>query len=181
MINEFINIVYRSTRFDKNFYSNSKNFDEAAIYFAAIIIIVVGILGIIPQAAILEFYRNNFNVDVPITKLKYILIVSIFIWIIRSIYIFIVGIKLFPSKKTNCNLLKVFTLVGFAHSPYIFRFVAFSNELILPVIILTEILYHISLIIGTNEILNYKNIFKSFMVIEFPLILLIIYIFLNWK
>ena len=60
MINEFINIVYRSTRFDKNFYSNSKNFDEAAIYFAAIIVIVVGILGIIPQAAMLEFYRNNF-------------------------------------------------------------------------------------------------------------------------
>ena len=144
-------------------------------------VIVVGILGIIPQAAILEFYRNNFNVDVPTTKLKYILIVSIFIWIIRSIYIFIVGIKLFPSKKTNCNLLKVFTLVGFAHSPYIFRLIAFSNELVLPVIILTEILYHISLIVGTNEILNYKNIFKSFMVIEFPLILLIIYIFLNWK
>jgi len=59
--------------------------------------------------------------------------------------------------------------------------IAFSNELVLPVIILTEILYHISLIVGTNEILNYKNIFKSFMVIEFPLILLIIYIFLNWK
>ena len=181
MINEFINIVYRATRFDKNFYSNSENFDEAAIYFAAIIVIVVGILGIIPQAAMLEFYRNNFNIDVPATKLKYILILTFSTWIIRSIYIFVAGIKLFPSKKTNCNLLKVFTLVGFAHSPYIFRFVAFSNELIFPVIILTEILYHISLIVGTNEILNYKNIFKSFMLIEFPLILLIIYFFLNWK
>ena len=49
------------------------NFDEAAIYFAAIIVIVVGILGIIPQAAILEFYRNNFNIDVPTTNIKYIL------------------------------------------------------------------------------------------------------------
>ena len=177
MLKEFLNIIYKSIKLDKSFYKNNKNFDEAGIYFAAIIVIGVGILGIVPQASMIEVYQENFNVEIPLTSLKVILVTSFFTWIGRSVYIYLLGVKIFPADKTNCNLLKIFTFVGFAHSPYIFRFLAFSNELVIPVIIITEILYHASLIIGTNEILKYKNIFKSFILIELPLILLIAYLY----
>ena len=45
MFAEFLNIVFSSLKLDKNLYRNNKNFGEAAIYFAGLIMILDGVAG----------------------------------------------------------------------------------------------------------------------------------------
>jgi len=40
MFAEFLNIVFQSLKLDKNLYKNNKNFGEAAIYFAGLIMVL---------------------------------------------------------------------------------------------------------------------------------------------
>ena len=45
MFAEFLNIVFSSLKLDRNLYKNNKNFGEAAIYFAGLIMILDGVAG----------------------------------------------------------------------------------------------------------------------------------------
>ena len=45
MFGEFLEIIVRSIKLDKTLYKDNKNFGEAAIYFAGLIIILDGIAG----------------------------------------------------------------------------------------------------------------------------------------
>ena len=42
---------------------------------------------------------------------------SILTWLVWAIFIYVIGVKLFPDKKTNVPFKKVLTAVGFAHAP----------------------------------------------------------------
>jgi hypothetical protein len=42
MFAEFLNIVFKSIKLDKSLYSDSKNFGEASVYFAGLIMILDG-------------------------------------------------------------------------------------------------------------------------------------------
>ena len=94
---------------------------------------------------------------------RILLFISTSMWFLKSFFIYLVGIKIFPSKDTKCNYLKVLTTVGFAHSPLIFNFLIFNDSLLYG-IILTYIWYVSALVIGINEIFNYENKLKSFLV-----------------
>ena len=43
MFGEFLSIILKSIKLDKTLYSDSKNFGEASVYFAGIIMILDGI------------------------------------------------------------------------------------------------------------------------------------------
>ena len=45
MLGEFLNIVFRSIKLDKTLYSDNRNFGEASIYFAGLIMILDGMAG----------------------------------------------------------------------------------------------------------------------------------------
>ena len=45
MFAEFLNIIFKSIKLDKSLYSDNKNFGEAAIYFAGLIMILDGVAG----------------------------------------------------------------------------------------------------------------------------------------
>ena len=45
MFGEFLTIIFKSIKLDKTLYSDNKNFGEAAIYFAGLIMILDGIAG----------------------------------------------------------------------------------------------------------------------------------------
>ena len=45
MFGEFLNIIFKSIKLDKSLYTDNKNFGEASIYFAGIIMILDGIAG----------------------------------------------------------------------------------------------------------------------------------------
>ena len=54
MFGEFLSIIVRSIKLDKTLYKDNKNFGEAAIYFAGIIMILYGIAGAVAANTIVK-------------------------------------------------------------------------------------------------------------------------------
>ena len=150
MFAQFLSIVFRSIKLDKNLYRENKNFSESAIYFAALVMVLDGVAGAI---AANTFYKTSIGLSA---------ITAIFTWFVWAIFIFVIGVKLFPDKQTKVPFKKVLTAVGFAHAPGLLRFFAVTPDLMIPIIFLTQFWIFAGLIISTKQILNLKSNFKSF-------------------
>ena len=151
MFNEFLNIVFSSLKLDKNLYKNNKNFGEAAIYFAGLIMILDGVAGAVAANTIIK------------TSIGISGLMAILTWLVWAILIYVIGVKIFPDKATtNIPFKRVLIGVGYAHAPGLLRFFAVIPELVIPIIFLTQFWIFASLIISTKQILNLKSNFKSF-------------------
>lgn len=150
MFSEFLNIIFKSIKLDKTLYSDNKNFGEASIYFAGLIMILDGIAGAVAANTIVK------------TAVAMSGLTAILTWFVWSIFIYVIGVKLFPDKQTKVPFKKVLTAVGFAHAPGLMRFFAVTPELMVPIIFLTQFWIFAALIISTKQILNIKSNFKSF-------------------
>tara|TARA_B100001059_G_scaffold214573_1_gene231433 strand:- start:535 stop:1080 length:546 start_codon:yes stop_codon:yes gene_type:complete len=150
MFGEFLDIIVRSIKLDKNLYKDNKNFGEAAIYYAGIIMILDGIAGAVAANTVIK------------TAIAMSGLTSILTWFVWSIFIFVIGVKLFPDKETKIPFKKILIGVGFAHAPGLIRFFAVTPDLMIPIIFLTQFWIFAGLIISTKQILNLKSNFKSF-------------------
>ncbi len=154
MFAEFLNIIFSSIKLDKNLYKNNKNFGEAAIYFAGLIMILDGVAGAV---AANTFVKTSIGVSG---------LTAIFTWLVWAIFIYVIGVKIFPDKETTVvPFKKVLIGVGYAHAPGLIRFFAVTPELVIPIIFLTQFWIFASLIISTKQILNLRSNFKSFGVV----------------
>ncbi len=150
MFGEFLNIVFKSIKLDKTLYSENRNFGDAAIYFAGLIMILDGIAGAIAANTIVK------------TAIAMSGLTAILTWFVWGTLIYVIGVKLFPDKQTKVPFKKVLTAVGFAHAPGLIRFFAVTPDLMIPIIFLTQFWIFAALIISTKQILNLKSNFKSF-------------------
>ena len=153
MFGEFLNIIFKSIKLDKSLYSDHKNFGEASIYFAGIIMILDGIAGAVAANTIIK------------TAIAMSGLTAIVTWLIWAIFIFVIGVKLFPDKQTKVSFKKVLTAVGFAHAPGLLRFFAVTPDLMIPIVFLTQFWIFAGLIISSKQILNLKSNFKAFGII----------------
>ena len=153
MLAEFLNIVFRSLKLDKTLYRENKYFGEAAIYFAGLIMILDGIAGVVAANTIVKS-------SIGLSGLTAIL--SWFVW---SIFIYVIGVKIFPEKDIKIHFRKILISIGYAHAPGLIRFFAVTPELALPVIFLTQFWIFASLIVATKQTLSLKSNFKSFGVV----------------
>ena len=87
---------------------------------------------------------------------------AILTWFVWALFIFVVGVKLFPDKENKVPFKKILIGVGFAHAPGILRFFAVTPDLMIPIIFLTQFWIFAGLIISTKQILNLKSNVKSF-------------------
>ena len=173
MFAEFLNIIFKSLKLDKNLYKNNKNFGEAGIYFAISIIILTALISVIPNNVILSFASLYFG-EVKPPRLATIIFTSGFVWLLRSLYLFVVGLILFPTKQIKNGFKKALITVGFAHSPFIFYFLILDLRLIFLTLII-YLWYSATLIVGINQVYQFNNIFKSTIIVLAPIIILIIY------
>ena len=150
MFAEFLNIIFKSIKLDKTLYSDNRNFGEAAIYFAGLIMILDGVAGAVAANTIVK------------TAIGMSGLTAILTWLVWSIFIYVIGVKLFPDKQTKIPFKKVLISVGFAHAPGLIRFFAVTPELMIPIIFLTQFWIFAGLIISTKQILNLKSSFKAF-------------------
>ena len=153
MFGVFLDIVVKSLKLDKSLYTDNRYFGEAAIYFAGLIMILDGIAGAVAANTIIK-------TSIGISGLT-----AILTWLVWAIFIYVIGVKLFPDKDTKVSFKKILIGVGFAHSPGLVRFFAVTPELVIPIIFLTQFWIFASLIISTKHILNLKSNFKSFGVV----------------
>jgi hypothetical protein len=150
MFAEFLNIIVRSLKLDKTLYKDNRNFGEAAIYFAGLIMILDGIAGAVAANTIIK------------TAIGISGLTAIITWLVWSLFIFVIGVKLFPDKETKVPFKKILIAVGYAHSPGLLRFFALTPDLMIPIIFLTQFWIFAGLIISTKEILSLKSNIKSF-------------------
>ena len=150
MFNEFFSIIVRSLKLDKTLYKDNRNFGEAAIYFAGLIMILDGIAGAVAANTVVK------------TAIGISGLTAIITWLVWSLFIFVIGVKLFPDKETKVPFKKILIAVGYAHSPGLLRFFAVTPDLMIPIIFLTQFWIFAGLIISTKQILSLKSNIKSF-------------------
>ena len=150
MFSEFLNIIARSLKLDKSLYKDNKNFGEAAIYFAGLIMILDGVAGAVAANTIIK------------TAIAMSGLTAIFTWLVWAIFIYVVGVKLFSDKDSKITFKKVLIGVGYAHVPGLLRFFAVTPDLMIPIIFLTQFWIFAGLIIATKQILNLQSSFKAF-------------------
>ena len=150
MFGEFLNIIVRSLKLDKTLYKENKYFGEAGIYFAGLIMILDGVAGAVAANTIVK------------TAIGISGITAILTWFVWAIFIYVIGVKLFPDKETKVPFKKMLIGVGYAHAPGLLRFFAVTPDLMIPIIFLTQFWIFAGLIISTKQILSLKSNFKSF-------------------
>ena len=162
MFAQFLDIIFRSLKLDKNLYRESKYFGDAAIYFAGLIMILDGVAGAVAANTIVK-------TSIGISGLT-----AILTWLIWTIFIYVIGVKIFPDKEIKISFKKVLIAVGYAHAPGLIRFFAVTPDLVLLIVFITQFWIFASLIISTKQILNIKSSFKasgivflSFLIIAF--------------
>ena len=153
MFAQFLDIIFKSIKLDKNLYRDSRYFGEAAIYFAGLIMILDGIAGAIAANTIVK------------TSIGVSGLTAILTWLIWAIFIYVIGVKIFPDKESKIPFKKILIAVGYAHSPGLLRFFAVTPDLVLLIVFLTQFWIFASLIISTKQILNLKSNFKAFGVV----------------
>ena len=89
MFAEFLNIIFKSIKLDKTLYSDNKNFGEASIYFAGIIMILDGIAGAVAANTIIK------------TAIAMSGLTAIVTWLIWAIFIFVIGVE--PGTVLMCK------------------------------------------------------------------------------
>jgi hypothetical protein len=150
MFGEFLSIIGKSLKLDKSLYKDNKNFGEAAIYFAGLIMILDGIAGAVAANTVIKTAVAMSGLTAMLT------------WLVWTIFIYVVGVKLFPDKDSKVPFKKVLVGVGYAHVPGLLRFFAVTPDLMVPIIFLTQFWIFAGLIISTKQILNLKSNFKAF-------------------
>ena len=145
MFAEFLSIVFKSIKLDKSLYSDNKNFGEASIYFAGLIMILDGIAGAVAANTVIK------------TAVAMSGLTSILTWLVWAIFIYVIGVKLFPDKKAKVPFKKVLTAVGFAHAPGLLRFFAVTPNMMIPIIFLTQFWIFAGLITSTKQVLGLKS------------------------
>ena len=161
MLAEFLNIFFKSLKLDKSLYRDNRYFGEAAIYFAGLIMILDGVAGAVAANTIIK------------TSIGLSGLTAILTWFLWSIFIFVIGVKIFPDKDQKVPFKKILVYVGYAHSPGLIRFFAVTPELVIPVIFLTQFWIFASLIISTKQVLNIKSNFKSFGIIFLSFLIIV--------
>jgi len=153
MFAQFLDIIFKSLKLDRNLYKDQRYFGEAAIYFAGLIMILDGVAGAVAANTIVK------------TSIGVSGLTAILTWLVWSIFIYVIGVKIFSDKEGKIPFKKVLIAVGYAHAPGLLRFFAVTPDLVISIIFLTQFWIFASLIISTKQILNLKSSFKSFGII----------------
>ena len=161
MFGEFLNIIFKSIKLDKSLYTDSRNFGEASIYFAGLIMILDGVAGAVAANTVIK------------TAIGMSGLTAILTWFIWAILIYALGVKIFPDKQTKVSFKKVLTAVGFAHAPGLLRFFAVTPELMIPIIFITQFWIFAALIISIRQILNFKSNLKSFGIVFLSFLIIV--------
>ena len=161
MFGEFLNIIFKSIKLDKSLYTDNKNFGEASVYFAGLIMILDGVAGAVAANTVIK------------TAVAMSGLTAILTWFVWAILVFVIGVKLFPDKHVKVSFKKVLTAVGFAHAPGLLRFFAITPDLMIPIIFITQFWIFAALIISTKHVLNIKSNFKSFGIIFLSFLIIV--------
>ena len=175
MFDDFLYNFYRSIKLDKDLYKDKKIFENLSLFFAGLIIIISGFAGLYAQNNFIESLEATYGYsNIPSTGFFSVVFSSILGWIIWTILIYIIGAKLFSEKSTTANFKNILIVVGYGHAPAILRFLIVLPELLIPVVLITQIWVLLSIAVGIKEALNFKTRSKSIGVVVIVFLIMIL-------
>ena len=179
MLGEFLHIIFKSIKLDKSLYGDSKNFSEASIYFAIIIILLMSIISMVPGSVLYQHMGSILGITEVMKgpSFRSIIIMSFAVWLVKTAYLYFIGVVMFPSKSTKCNFRKLLVMVAYANAPFIFYILILDITFIYLTFVI-YLWYSLTLIIGMKQVLKYENYFKPIVISLTPQCILLIY-FLN--
>jgi hypothetical protein len=179
MFSEFLNIILKSIKLDKSLYKDNRNFEEASIYYAIIIILLMSVISLVPGSVLYQHMGSVLGINnIPEgPSFRSVIITYFIVWLIKTAYLYFVGVVMFPSISTKCNFRKLLITVAYAKAPFIFYFLIFDISLIYLTFAI-YLWYSLTLIIGLKQVLKYENYFKPIIISLAPQCLMFIY-FLN--
>ena len=89
MFAQFLEIFFKSLKLDRSLYKDNKYFGEAAIYFAGLIMILDGLAGAVAANTVIKTAVAMSGLTVILT------------WFVWGLFIYVIGVKLFPDKETK--------------------------------------------------------------------------------
>ena len=104
MLAQFLEIFFKSLKLDRSLYKDNKYFGEAAIYFAGLVMILDGVAGAVAANSIVR-------TSIGISGLT-----ALLTWFVWAIFIFVIGVKIFPDKGSKVPFKKILIAVGYALS-----------------------------------------------------------------
>ena len=116
MFAQFLEIFFKSLKLDKSLYRDNKYFGEAAIYFAGLVMILDGVAGAVAANSIVR-------TSIGISGLT-----ALLTWFVWAIFIFVIGVKIFPDKGSKVPFKKILIAVGYAHAPGLIRYFAVTPD-----------------------------------------------------
>ena len=90
MFAQLLNIILLSVKLNKNLYKESKFFSEAAIFFAALIILITSLISILPNSFFLDYMGTMIGKIEP-PRLAGVIIGGFIGWLLTSGYLFFFG------------------------------------------------------------------------------------------
>ena len=99
MFAQFLEIFFKSLKLDKSLYRDNKYFGEAAIYFAGLVMILDGVAGAVAANSIVR-------TSIGISGLT-----ALLTWFVWAIFIFVIGVKIFPDKGSKVPFKKILIAV----------------------------------------------------------------------
>ena len=92
MLTEIFKIIISILRLDKSFFIDKKNFGQASIYFAILLILIGALISIIPNSSFLAYMGSRFELGIiKGPSLRAIIITSLVMWFVKTTYLFFVG------------------------------------------------------------------------------------------
>ena len=139
----------------------------------------MSIISLVPGSALYQHMGNIMGIadDIKGPSFRSVIIMSLLVWLIKTSYLYFVGVVMFPSASTKCNFRKLLITVAYANAPFVFYILIFNITMIYLTFVV-YLWYCVTLIVGMKQVLKYENYFKPIVISLAPQCLLLIY-FLN--
>lgn len=154
----FVNRIIRALLLDPDVYEEVEH-DKSAILQALLVIFLSSL-----ARGIYTYKLGDYKGLIVGT------ITSFVLWILLSLLIYIIGIKLFPESETRTDQAEVIRVLGFASAPGIFRVFAVIHFLTPFIFLIVWIWTLVAMIVAVRQALDFKNTWNAIWVCVFGII-----------
>ena len=149
MSSVFVNRIIRACRLDVSLYEEVEADKSATIQAATVVVLSTLALGV---GTFLTY--GAFNILVPVFT-------ALLGWLVTSLLIYFVGVKLFPDSNTKSNLGELLRAIGFSYAPGLIRVFAFNQDFLVITFYVSGVWSIIAMVIAVRQSLDYKSTWRA--------------------
>ena len=152
MINLFLNRVFRAIKIDVDLYEEVEK-DKSATFQAGLVVVLSSLAA---GVGALNLGASNF---------LFAPVLSLLSWYVWAYIIYLVGVKLFPERKTQSNHGELLRTIGFSSAPGLIRVFGITPDLMAVTFIGSAFWMLACMVVGVRAALDYNSLWRAFGVV----------------